>query len=199
MKGIGMLKKSAAAIGLALLISNPGLAQSIKASNSETAGTPQTNQGQRQPSAKNFDIFGINAQQSYGGEFLIGGKKCKISGSGQENCMHFTGPQISTVPTTSFGVFFNNGKVYSIHGASLGSNFRLVSEAFEAKYGKPFKVEDEEWKNRAGATFNNVKMTWEFDDGVLMLNSRGRRIDEMQFIFVSLDNAPKRDAPKVNF
>lgn len=148
---------------------------------------------------KKFDMFGVNADQFYSGEVLIGNKKCKLKGSGEEKCIYLTGPQISDVPIIKLGTFFNSGKVYMLTGASSGTNFRRVAEAFEAKYGKPFKVEDEEWKNRAGATFNNVKMTWAFDDGVLSLESRGYTIDEMRFIFVSDVNSPKAAAPKVNF
>lgn len=198
-KGIAVFKKSISAMGLAVLTINPSWAQSGNASPNKAVATQQTALPGTGPSAKNFDIFGLNAQQVYTGQFLIGGKKCKISGTGVENCIYMVGPQISTVQITGFGVFFNNGKIYAIQGSSAGTNFRLVAEAFEAKYGKPFKVEDLDWKNRAGATFNNVKMSWDFADGIIQLEARGMQIDQMRFSFISLENAPKRNAPSVNF
>lgn len=194
-----MFKAETAALGLALLIANPSLAQSGGSSSTPTTTAQTSGQDNAAEFTTKFDMFGVNAQQFYSGEVLISNKKCKLKGLGEEKCIYLTGPQISDVSIIKFGAFFNSGKLYILTGASSGANFRRVAEAFEAKYGKPFKVEDVEWKNRAGATFNNVKMTWVFGDGVLTLESRGYTMDEMRLIFVSDANSPKVAAPTVNF
>jgi hypothetical protein len=147
-----------------------------------------------------FEMFGVTPSAVYSGEIQVAGKKCKLKGSGEENCVQIYGPaSISEVRLKILLFMFNNGKLFNVAGTAASSNFSRVSEAFEAKYGKPYKTEGSIWRNRAGASFDNVIKTWIFSDGILKLEALGDKLDEMRFVFVSLENAPERDAPKVNF
>lgn len=150
--------------------------------------------------AKNFEMFGLNAQQNYNGEIQVAGKKCKLKGSGVEHCYQIYGKAaISDVKLKIINFSFYNGKLFSISGSSSNSNFFRVYEAFEAKYGKPSKAKVEIWQNRIGSKFDNNTNSWIFKDGILKIESIGYSIDEMKFTFESIANAPERDPPKLNF
>ncbi len=94
---------------------------------------------------------------------------------------------------------FNDGKMAAVSGVTPSSKFSEISSAFEAKYGKPNKVEEGVWQNRLGAKFENITKIWVFSDGFLELVARGDKVDEAKFRFYAIENAPKAEKPTVNF
>ncbi|MHA0319032.1 hypothetical protein ACXY7D_11920 [Sphingomonas melonis] len=149
--------------------------------------------------AKPFDFMSLNTTATYSGEMMVGGKKCKLKGAGQESCFRYYGAQIGTVPIMGLQTNFNNGHFILVSGTAVGSFFSDLADAFKAKYGAPTKTETEKWQNKMGATFDNTVLTWQFDDGRLELRAMGNMRDETSFNFVSSDNLPPKQEQPVNF
>lgn len=53
-----------------------------------------------------------------------------------------------------------------------------VTDALEARWGKPTSSVAPAVQNRAGATFTNLILRWRFSDGTLELEQRAARVDE---------------------
>ena len=148
----------------------------------------------------NFEIFGINTQQKYSGKFRIAGQTCKLKGFGVENCFQiYSNAMISDVKLKTLVLFFNNGKLFGVSGIASVSGFREICDAFELKYGKPSHNLFDEWQNRIGSKFERNVKVWSFSDGLLKVESIGESIDEMEFTFSAVSNAPESDPPKINF
>lgn len=146
-----------------------------------------------------FDFMTLDTSTPYKGEMMVAGKKCKITGVGEEGCARYAGALVGTVPIIDLRTMFNNGKLFAIRGTTSGVLFPRLSEAFSAKYGKPTRTETPKWQNKMGAVFDNVVETWDFQDGVLELRAMGDMRDMTQFAFVANRNLPERPAQPVNF
>lgn len=203
--GAWMSKRIAIAASCFVIVTAPAAARSDNhAQNSEavtpSGSVPQSGRKAGEIPLSAFEMFGMSPSGTYTGEISVAGRKCKLKGSGVENCAQIYGPAaISDVRLKILLFMFNNGKLFGVSGTAPFTNFSRVAEAFEAKYGKPYKTENTVWRNRAGASFDNVKKTWVFSDGLLTLEARGSTIDEMKFLFASVENAPQKDPPAVNF
>lgn len=149
---------------------------------------------------KYFDMFGLNANSNYKGNYSIGGKDCKIIGKGSETCIRNIGAIIGNSQIEALISIFDDGYLSTISGASQVKNFKDISSSFENKYGPADKVENIQWQNRLGNNLDNIHMTWVFADGILILKARDFRADYSTFTFVSKNqlDKPKAEAP-INF
>lgn len=189
-----MIKKAGLLFGFLAAVSSPAVANSV----SPNSLFPTASDEKAGSSVGGFEMFGLSPSGIYNGEVQVAGKKCKLKGVGTETCAQLFA-SISDVRLSILLFVFNDGKLFGVYGTAPSSNFSRVAQAFEAKYGQAYKTETGVWRNRAGATFDNVTKTWAFSDGQLKLEALGNKIDEMKFVFASPDNAPEKEAPKVNF
>jgi len=152
-----------------------------------------------QETLPDFEMFGLNAGDSYSGNIRFADKSCRLKGQGTENCTRMFGAKIGRATVSPLIALFENGKLGNVYGASPISNFRELASAFEAKYGDAHNVDETEWQNRMGARFDNIVMSWQFGDGVLQLKARGRELDSSEFIFQASTNQQDEEAPPINF
>lgn len=151
---------------------------------------------------RRFDFMGLTTSATYSGERVVGGKKCKLKGQGEEECSRFGGGLIGTVLIMNLTTKFNAGRFFAASGTAYIAYAQDLKSAFIAKYGMPDVEEDRPWQNQMGANFSNEVSRWRFSDGVLEFRVRGKERDFSSFTFLANDNAPDRLKPKgqpVNF
>lgn len=78
-----------------------------------------------------------------------------------------------------------DGKIESINVTFSKNGFLTVRDALIIKYGEPTERKIEEWKNRAGATFQSQALTWTRPDGEIRISQLGGRIDESRLTMYS--------------
>ena len=127
----------------------------------------------------------------------LNGNSCTTDGS-LLKCTDYSISTLAGAPILWMSISYNNGLMYQVIGATNYTRFSTLLDAFTAKYGKPI-LSTEKWQARNGATFDNSVARWRFKGGMLELESRGTRVDEPMFTFVSSANAPPPDKPKIDF
>ncbi|MFZ4165288.1 hypothetical protein [Brevundimonas sp. NPDC058933] len=93
---------------------------------------------------------------------------------------------------------YHEGRLNGLLGQFREEHFLTLLRAFTEKYGEP-TMSKEEWRNRAGASFDNTVATWAFSDGTLTLKQIGSRMGNGSFRFTATVNNPPASAPKVDF
>lgn len=78
-----------------------------------------------------------------------------------------------------------DGKIEGINVTFSKSGFTTVRDALIIKYGEPTEKKAEEWKNRAGASFQSQALTWARPDGEIRISELGGRIDESRLTIYS--------------
>ena len=127
------------------------------------------------------------------------GNKCTSSGA-RYTCTNVSYPTVAGRPMRYLQIAFFNDRLYAVSAAFGDLAYQPVAEAFTAKYGQPAKIEVRKWQSKAGASFDNRVMIWNFSGGgTLELQSMGSKVDEGRFDFVSTTNSPPAEAPKVDF
>jgi hypothetical protein len=82
-------------------------------------------------------------------------------------------------------VRFKDDKLVSVYLTFDTDRFRDLSVAMVERFGKPEKDEPSVVQNRAGASFDNRKLTWERGDAILTVTMRSGKIDQGTVSFVS--------------
>ncbi len=117
---------------------------------------------------------------------------------GESDCGYENPPMAGTT-LEYLHLKFHNQRLYEVLGGFSDWAYPKVRDALGAKYGSPNSVATRKWQNKAGNTFDNVVSIWHFKGGDLELDSMGSTTDTGLFIFISGQNAPPADKPKVDF
>ena len=86
------------------------------------------------------------------------------------------GEQINDVSVFILLKGYTSGKVVGMSGISLSfrsNEVDRIAEAFEDRYGKPSRVEEKEFRTRAGERFPNMEWQWEFPDSKITIMQHG--------------------------
>lgn len=153
------------------------------------------------PTAASLPVFEFMGQRTDASPTMtvLQGNKCTTEGP-RYTCTNVRSPTVAGRPMHYLQIAFFNDRLYAVSAAFGDLAYQPVAEAFTAKYGQPTKIEVRKWQSRAGATFDNKVMIWNFaGGGVLELQSMGSQVDEGRFDFLSATNAPPVEAPKVDF
>lgn len=127
------------------------------------------------------------------------GNECTTNGA-RYTCTNVDSPTVAGRRMRYLQIAFYNGRLYGVSAAFGELAYQAVAEAFTTKYGEPTKIEVRKWQSKAGATFDNRVLIWNFNGGgTLELQSIGSKVDEARFDFSSTINAPPKEAPKVDF
>ena len=122
----------------------------------------------------------------------LGGKSTNGAENGE---MH---PVIAGQKLRWLTMEYFNDKLYYVYGNTGKYSFAPLLDAFSVKYGKAI-LTTEKWQAKSGAIFDNPTAKWHFDGGTLSLQQLGLDINTGQFQFISLDNSPPADKPKIDF
>lgn len=77
------------------------------------------------------------------------------------------------------------GMIEGIYVAFSKSGFLAIRDALVVKYGEPTETKTEEWKSRAGASFQGQVLTWARSGGEIRVTELGGRIDESRLTMQS--------------
>ncbi len=66
----------------------------------------------------------------------------------------------------------------TVHVTFSGKDFAFIRSAFIERYGDPESEMTEEWRNRAGSSYQNVVLKWRGDLVQIQLFQRGARRDD---------------------
>lgn len=127
----------------------------------------------------------------------LNGHSCTSKGPLLE-CADYSISKIADAPILWINISYNNGLLYRVMGATNYTRFSTLLDAFTVKYGKP-TLTTEKWQAKNGGVFDNPVARWRFRGGFLELESRGMKVDEPMFTFVSSANAPPPEKPKIDF
>lgn len=125
--------------------------------------------------------------------------KCKFNQVGKTECTNFDGPQVAGRSMKWVQMNYFNGKLFSVYGNAVKYAYADLLSAFTAKYGRPASTTVEKWQAKSGATFDNSVAHWKFKGGDLVLNELGLDLNSCSFEFVSTENSPPPDQPKIDF
>ncbi|MBI3374982.1 MAG: hypothetical protein HY017_24940 [Betaproteobacteria bacterium] len=97
-------------------------------------------------------------------------------------------PKLTTfadAPVKSFTVRKRNDVVASVSVTLDTTSWIVVTQALLAKYGKPFSSVNGTVQNRAGANFDQEKMTWRNGDQYVVAEKRTTQLDTMRIALQS--------------
>ena len=77
--------------------------------------------------------------------------------------------------------------------------FKLITDAFKAKYGAPCLTSVGRWNSRIGRSLPNVKYTWCFKTGRLTAEQHGATIDSSTIEYHDQNAIPDKPRVKVDF
>lgn len=174
-------------------------AVALLATGGATAQTPRPKRKSFETPKKALPVFSFMGDdtETATSRTKLNESDCTTTGNLME-CADYSISHLAGAPILWMTMSYNKGRLYRVMGTTNYTRFTTLLDAFTVKYGKPVMA-NQKWQSKIGATFDNSVARWYFHGGLLELQSRGMAADEPMFLFVSSENAPPAEKPKVDF